>query len=578
MPTVDSSMQALSAAMQDLMVGQFRQLNHRLEALSKSQNLMQEEVRKVNESMMELRMETKQGAAEREIKENQKEAKLTPAEMAVEGVGSMSSSSPHTTPRSGLNTRKSMRHSHISGGMGKSAPEDKRGSGAERASTAANDDIVRIVTSQASLGAGKAIRDNSCLGYIRRFMALDVKGKESVMDAIMGVLIVVNAVTIGISMDYSGPVLYSIDLFFTISFISELTLKCCMKGVCGHFCGEGAASNIFDACLVFIDLAQLIIGTFFADTIGKSMEGSPSASLFRVVRLVRLVRLLRLLRLGIFKDLISMITGMIGGASTLLWSIVLFALIVYVFALLFREFFGREDKENIYDYFSTVPRSMFTVFRCSFGDCSSSAGVPIFEHITTQYGGVYSLLYCLFTFVIAIGLFNVISAIFVESTMAAALASELAKKQDRISDKGLWEREVAVLMAVFMEHAGCTKKLSVTESAFATEVSNLVELEIDPDKFTDWIHDERVSAALDALDINPDDHAYLFDILDCDNSGAMFVSEVIDGIARLRGEPRRSDIITVDLMVRSIQMQCNSLVSNMEKVTEHLGLPVTKAG
>merc|ERR1719217_1448433 len=98
--------------------------------------------------------------------------------------------------------------------------------------------------------------------------------------------------------------------------------------------------------------------------------------------------------------------------TTLVWSIVLFILIVYVVALLFREFFGRQsgkDYTNIYPFFQTVPRSMFTVFRCSFGDCSTIGGTPIFEFVTEEYGGLYGFCYCLFIFVMTIGLFNVIS-------------------------------------------------------------------------------------------------------------------------------------------------------------------------
>lgn len=300
--------------------------------------------------------------------------------------------------------------------------------------------------------------------------------------------------------------------------------------------------------------------------------------MFRLVRLIRLVRLLRLLRLPVFHDLIAMITGLIGGFSTLIWAIALFALIIYVVSLMFREFFGRTHSVYIYRYFSSVPRSMFTVFRCAFGDCSAKEGVPIFEWIHDQYGVFFSLLYCCFVFVIGIGLFNVISAIFVESTMAAAQNLEVQKKQDRIADMNLWASRVTTLLLCFMEYSGMAVeaeqfdadhdgKLDADEIiGYREAMKCMIDCEIGPETFAKWVNDERVSKALKELDINPDDNAYLFDIFDADNCGNVLVNEVIDGVQRLRGEPRRSDIITVDLMVRCLQDQ----VRDMREVVDSI--------
>merc|ERR1712232_969780 len=100
-----------------------------------------------------------------------------------------------------------------------------------------------------------------------------------------------------------------------------------------------------------------------------------------IVRLVRLTRLLRMLRISVFKDLATMLQGMSSGALTLTWAIVVFLLMVYVFALVCRETLGKDDVENVKIYFDSVARAMFTVFRCSFGDCSAHGGVPIPEYI-----------------------------------------------------------------------------------------------------------------------------------------------------------------------------------------------------
>merc|ERR1712232_351927 len=59
--------------------------------------------------------------------------------------------------------------------------------------------------------------------------------------------------------------------------------------------------------------------------------------------------------------------------------------------------------------------------------------------------------------------------------------------------------------------------------------------------------------ALANLDIDPNDNKKLNDILDPDRDGKIHIVDLVTGLARLRGQPRRSDIVCVDLMVRSLQ-------------------------
>merc|ERR1719195_2108102 len=98
----------------------------------------------------------------------------------------------------------------------------------------------------------------------------------------------------------------------------------------------------------------------------------------------------------------------------------------------------KESHELMDRYFANVPRAMFTIVRCSFGDCSTESGTPLFEHVTTSYGGTWSLIYCVFIFIVVIGLFNVISAIFVENTLAAASDLAAKKRRERLADKERW--------------------------------------------------------------------------------------------------------------------------------------------
>merc|ERR1712060_600734 len=61
----------------------------------------------------------------------------------------------------------------------------------------------------------------------------------------------------------------------------------------------------------------------------------------RIVRLGRVARILRVVRFHIFKDLVKMLSGALGGLRTLFWSMILIAVPLYMMAVVLRESLGR---------------------------------------------------------------------------------------------------------------------------------------------------------------------------------------------------------------------------------------------
>eukprot|EP00929_Paragymnodinium_shiwhaense_P114167 TRINITY_DN824_c0_g3_i1.p1 TRINITY_DN824_c0_g3~~TRINITY_DN824_c0_g3_i1.p1 ORF type:complete len:713 (-),score=210.03 TRINITY_DN824_c0_g3_i1:187-2325(-) len=362
--------------------------------------------------------------------------------------------------------------------------------------------------------------------WMQRMTHMTKQEKDLTFDSVAGIFIALNAAFIGYSVDATPSqkaTLFLGDIVFCIVFLLELIVKLRVNGCREHFYGEGRVWNIFDFVLILMDTLQLMILQLFPAVLTSEM---PAASLFRVVRLARLARMLRLLRIAAFEELIEMVGGLMGGMMTLFWAMLLYVFAVYILSVVFREMLGHRQVDNVFEYFSDVPRSMFTVFRCSFGDCSSSGGVPIFEHVDIHYGTAYSLIYCVFVFSMTIGLFNVISAIFVESTLAAATAMKFKQKKARLRDDDLWATRISTL------------------EIYALDVSVHI--------MHDVAKDPEAKQALDDLDIDPEDHEHLAEILDPDQGGSIAVIELIDGIKRLRGDPKRSDIVQIDLMLRSI--------------------------
>jgi len=399
---------------------------------------------------------------------------------------------------------------------------------------------------------------------------------ETVTDSFIGVVICMHAIVIGLSMDFAGDnpdVFIVLDAIFTTVFIAEISAKLFLNGLSSHFCGGSAVSNCFDAIIVLIDFIQLAVAIFFPDD-ANNVNAIGTTSLLRMLRLVKLTRIIRLMRAELFKDLLAMIRGLIGGATVLGWSIVFFIFVVYVVALLLRESLGRHEDSSTSIYFANVPRAMYTTFRCSFGDCTTINGTPIFEEVQVQFGTGYSLFYCLFIFTVTIGLFNVISAIFVESTIAARVACENNKLRQRIEDEELWARKATTLirrLILHSEHAKEILKLEETQPLSDT-VGILGHFEVDNTALDSFLDDPITVATLAELDIDPEDNARFVDIFDPDNGGTIAVHDLIEGLNRLRGKPRRSDIVTVELMIRSIQLQIADMCALLPNIVHVLGL------
>lgn len=298
----------------------------------------------------------------------------------------------------------------------------------------------------------------------------------------------------------------------------------------------------------------------------------PRVSIFRIFRILRLVRLIRVVQWINVKDLMSMIHGLVGGLQTLGFAGFILGIIIYFVALLCRETLGRKNIDNISEYFDSVPRAFFTVCRCSFGDCSTASGLPLFEVVTEAYGSFYATVHAVYVFVLTVGVFNVVSAIFVESTMNAAHEQTTAIKAARLRDEELWSHNIMTLICGIVESAACeVKPLStggINPSTFDLTrfEGDIMSVEVAGNVFTDIIKDPHVMGALDALDISRSDHMYLHDILDPENDGHISVGEIVDGIQRLRGEPRRSDIVAVDLMVRCLQADMKNIISRLQAV------------
>merc|ERR1711920_11789 len=198
------------------------------------------------------------------------------------------------------------------------------------------------------------------------------------------------------------------------------------------------------------------------------------------------------------------------------------------------------------------------------GDCTTYDGRPVFVLVSTHYGWVYGLLYCVVSLFMTFGLFNVIVAIYIENTMAAAKFNDEHQKRQRLLDKQMFT-EKATQLVEFIWRVNTPDASSGRKAMTLNEVS-LIDLT--PDFFEELRKYTEFQDILRDLDIADEDQLDLFDTLDVDGGGTIDLEELITGIAKLRGGARRSDIVGVGLVVRSVQLAFNEFQDTAMKLMQ----------
>lgn len=428
-------------------------------------------------------------------------------------------------------------------------------------------------------------------------------GRQSIEEAVVGVVIISNALIIGISCDvepdWTGW--NGIEVFFSLFFLAELVYKSIRHGVRDFVFGIDWRWNLFDSLIVALALIDIVIMFEAAISQTQSNEDLNSVSVIRIVRLSRVTRMVRLMHNRHFKELAVMVRGIVHGLTTLFWAMVLMICLVYTVGVLLRQTVGRDtrdlsctslgsqcdfDEVELYDTrenYETVGKAMFTTFRCLVDGCSDAHGRPLMMTLMNVYGWPVVLAYVLIMVFVLFGLFNLIMAVFVENTLQAAKYDETRRQQLISKEHVRTAQTMKRLVEVFCNSADTpTPKLknAVTKSGSNISVGAAVamnerDLEITRERFSEVIMTKQVAVILEDLDINVSNPKSLFDVLDTDERGAIDLKHMISGLMHLRGSADKSDMVACTLGVRAVRQHLKSfefiLMKNMRELWKDVG-------
>ncbi|CAE7248126.1 Cacna1s [Symbiodinium sp. CCMP2592] len=392
------------------------------------------------------------------------------------------------------------------------------------------------------------------------------------LEPLVAVLIIGNGIMIGFQTDpnykdWDGWVY--IEMAFAVCLILEVCLRMYVLGCFGYWCGSERLWNWFDLFLMCTGLSDIAIQLF-----DDQESGMAGTSLLRFCRLIRLVRIVKVFRIKFMKDLRLMVKGLLAGIRTLALAFVLLFAVLYVISGFTTMTIGSSeitDDLELTKYFDNIPNSMFTTFRCFTGECVNDDGRPIHSLLASRFGLPFIAGYVASYMLVTMGIFNVILAVYVDITMKAAKENDAVTAEQYSRESIRVARTTRELLKKFAaayhsfhephqnhhhgsphdEHDPEAKVNTSSARALYTEDGMHDKIAITKDLFLLIVQDRGVQKLMDDLDL-PHDRANLFEIIDADGSGTLQITELLQGLLKIRGEISKSDTVASLLATKAV--------------------------
>merc|ERR1712032_210487 len=234
-----------------------------------------------------------------------------------------------------------------------------------------------------------------------------------------------------------------------------------------------------------------------------------------VLRMIRMVRLLRALRLLVqFKTLWRLVQGMCNSAGTMVWTLLLLTMMLYVFScvaveLITKDIGLRDESEEIKNIievnFATVPDVMLTFVQFATMDSIAAVYAPLMR--ARPY---FVILFVPLMLLVSIALMNLVTAVIVEVAVDNA-------KEDRDMAKAHKREKLRILKP---EIRDAFRAIDSNSDLVLTKREILRQAR------------QQLPEVLVEL-VGEQDLADIFDLLDVDNSGELEEVEFVEGVISL---------------------------------------------
>lgn len=377
-------------------------------------------------------------------------------------------------------------------------------------------------------------------------------------DMMCAVVIIVNSVFIGYQSQYAmdnahrpskeqkNDFIDGVEVFFLVFYTLELILRLLVWRL-NFFYNEDWRWNWFDTALVVLAGYDLIVSRF-------EDEGSGGANLtwMRVLRLLKMLKMLRVVRvMRIFRELRLMLHSVIYSLRSLMWTLLMLSLLLYIFGLCFLQgvtaFLASEGTDlepSIRDaclkYYGSVSEVMLTLYMTITGGLDWDLAAEPLKHAGDVYYYLFMLYIAFLTFVVV----NVLTGIFVENALVTAHQDKHSvQKEELRADETIMKDLVSLFKDMAEESDG-----KVWWQDFQTVINK----------------DRRAIDFLSSLQVDPAEAAELFKTLS--DNGRMKVScmDFVQGCLKIKGVAESQDLMSLMYVSHRYMTQLPILMGYME--------------
>jgi voltage-gated sodium channel len=365
---------------------------------------------------------------------------------------------------------------------------------------------------------------------------------HEVFDGICAAAILLNTALLGASTDYSVRHLDELELpsfykiankIFSVWFLIELIMRWTAEGFADFLCfSRNRSWNMFDCLVVGTDLIENLLeflaGVFAGDI--KSTDALANMTVMRMLRVLRIARALRVVRLIHFcKDLRLMVLSVIKSGTSLLWSLVLLSIIIYVFGIFLMQAVTQQLSEKklsdelggqLLHWFGSLSATFYSLFLAVTGGVSwIEISDPLIE--AHWWNGLVLSFYIFFT---VMAMMNIITGIFVETAM-----SSVSNDNDE------------VIQAEMVSENSAIKQLSKIFYEADHDQTGLMTSQ----QFEELLANPRPRALMARMGLQIHEAQSMFSLLDPEFRGYISIEEFLVGCMRMRGGAKTVDLHTL---------------------------------
>lgn len=370
---------------------------------------------------------------------------------------------------------------------------------------------------------------------LRQWMIQLVSSRVFVVSGVLAIL--ANAVFIGIELDLKTDDNEAIWNAFEAAFTGFFTIEL----LCRFAASQSIRRCFFDAWNVF---DAVVVSASLADVFITAMAGSSGMTNFASLRVVRLARVARVVRLLRFLDgLRRLLVGILNAFSTLVWTWILLALVVYIFSIIATRLIGQSNSENaaLDDYFGTVVKSMFTLFQVT-----TASGWSDIAALAVKVEPWTAFFFMIYLHVTTFAILNVMMAVIVENTLDQA-----GNTRSKFERKKLLSHRQA-FQEIF--------------KVFKDADSNADGL-LNKDEYAALIKRADMSKHFESLGLKTGEVENLFGILDYDGSGCLDATEFVHGLLKAVGKAKARDIMAAHCSLKKMEKEAKRQIAALAEST-----------